>query len=293
MGVHLKLVNFDKLIAESKVEPIILNELSSVTEADKERIDRLTTTVYDNVDVFSNEPACECGTIRGGYNLHVVCTVCNTPVLEPFAEGLENRVWLRAPKGVDMMMNPVVWLILSRRFHKSGFNLLEWLCNTDYQPTGDRPGSSLEELQAQGIDRGFNNFVRNFDKTFEAMLALKHFRRNTRDDQLRTLITMYRDCVFSRHIPLPNKALLILENTQVGRFIDPTVPEIIDAIRTISSIDTAINTLNVRQRENRAVKAIIKLGDYYYKVFAEQLAKKQASSARTCSARGCTSRRVR
>jgi hypothetical protein len=268
-------VNFDAKIAESKHEPIILNELNSITEQDKEHIARLTTTVYDNVDVFSNEASCECGKLRGGYNLHVMCQECKTIVLEPFAQGLDSRVWIRAPKGVDALMNPVVWTMLSRRFTKAGFNLVEWLCSTDYQPSVDRPPRDIAEIEEMGFSRGFNNFVRNFDTYFDKMCQLKAFGRKP-DDQLRELLlNTSRDCIFSRHLPLPNKALLLLENTPVGRFIDPTVPIIVDAIRTITSIDTAVSSLNTRQRENRAVKAIVKLADYYYGVYSDQLAKKQ------------------
>ena len=38
-----------------------------------------------------------------------------------------------------------LWAMLTDKF-----NLVEWLCNTDYQPAGDRPIAEIDELLEMG-----------------------------------------------------------------------------------------------------------------------------------------------
>lgn len=273
MGILLELENFTKLIAKATVEPIILNDLSNVTTEDRARIEKLTTTIYSQTDVFSNQPSCECGHITGGFNKGVVCPECRTEVAELFSQDLAPRVWIRSPKHVAPLINPMVWSMLSVKFTKSGFNLIEWLCNTDYQPNGNRPNLEIEELVGMGVQRGYNNFVQNFDQYFDLLCNVRHFAKK-RDDSLKELINMQRDCVFSQYIPLPNKALLIQEHTNVGAYVDPMIVQIVDAIKTISSIDTPMAVFSQRQRENRTIKTIIKLADFYYESYQVLLSKK-------------------
>lgn len=273
MGISLELVNFTKLLEQSTVEPIILNDLASITSEDRERIAKLTTTVYEQTDVFANQPSCECGKIMGGFNLNVFCPSCRTSVTERFSQELEPRVWLRNPHGVAPLINPMIWTMLSEKFTKSGFNLVEWLCNTDYRPNGNRPNYEIEELAEMGLQRGYNNFVFNFDQYFECLCNVKHFAKK-KDDELKKLINSQRDCVFSSHLPLVNKALLIQEKTNVGAYIDPMVLKIIDAVRTISSIDMPMTSYSQKQKENRTIKTIIKLADYYYESYHSLFAKK-------------------
>lgn len=270
MGISLELENFTKLIEQIPFDPIFLNDLSSVTTAEKEYIDRLTMTTYTKTDVFSNRPSCECGRTTDGANLGSICRNCGTVVSELFSQDLYPRVWIRNPKGVAPLINPMVWTMLTKHFEKGKFNLVEWLCNTDYQPLGDRPHDELEELARLGVQRGYNNFVNNFEMYFDALSSLRGFR----NDDLRTLLDKYRDCVFSNYIPLPNKALLIHEDTAVGGFIDDMVIDIVDAIKTIRSIDTPLTVMSTRQKENRTVKTISKIAGYYYRTYHEMLAKK-------------------
>jgi len=274
MGLHFKLTNFTRLVAELPTQPIVLNDLSSVTEQDRQKIDQLTTSVFNQTDVFSNEPSCECGRVKGGYNLGIICSTCNTPVTELFSQELAPRVWIRNPTGVALLMNPLVWNMLSFKFTISGFNLIEWLCNTDYVPPGNRPQELIDEVTSLGIQRGYNNFVNNFDSIMDHLYELKRFSKS-KNDELRKLIKEQRDCVFCTHLPLPNKALLIKEDTNVGSFVDQMIMSIINAIQMIRSIDKATSAYTVRQKENRTVKTLVQLARFYYESYHLLFAKKQ------------------
>lgn len=261
-------------MAASEIQPIVVNDLANVTEEDKRFLDNLISVRYDNTDLFSNEPQCECGAVRGGYNINVICPNCLKPVRELFDQLLKPLVWMRSPQGVEALINPMVWTMLTQKFAKGQFNLIEWLCNTDYQPNLNRP-IECDEMLELGVERGYNNFVRNFDTYIDILFSLKHFRpKKGQTDELRVLLSMYRDCVFSQYLPLPNKSLMIIENTQVGTFVDPIIVGAIDAIHTINSIDTPLSNFTLRQKENRTAKTLAMLADFYFRVYHEILASK-------------------
>jgi hypothetical protein len=62
---------------------------------------------------------------------------------------------------------------------------------------------------------------------------------------------------------LPNKSLLIIEETNLGVYIDGIIVKAIDAIEMIMSIDSNEIEHSNRVKENRTIKAIAKLSDFY------------------------------
>lgn len=286
MSIHLRLTNFNKLVHQVQGQPVVLNDLQSVTKEDRLRIESLTTSVFRQTDVYSNEPQCECGTTTGGYNKGVVCPVCRQPVTELFSKELMPRVWLRNPAGVSLLINPLMWTMLSKEFTISGFNVIEWLCNTDYVPPGSVPADVLEQIRLLGIQRGYNYFVDNFDHVLPALWSIGVFAKK-KDPNLAKLIADQREAIFSEYLPLPNKAMLIREDTNVGPFIDRMLRSIIDAIQMIRSIDTNTAQFSLRQRENRTVKTIVQLAAFYFDSYHQVFAKKAGLIRRNIAGQRC------
>lgn len=273
MGVHLALENFQRVMALAPVEPVIINDLATVTEEERKTADRLISTRYES-DLLSNEPACECRHTKGGYNLNVICDNCGTPVRHIFDQELYPLIWMRSPHGVQKLINPKVLNQLSMKFTKSGFNLIEWLCNTDYHPNVNQP-EELKHLMEQGVQRGYNNFVSHFYEYVDILMNLKRYRQNRgRPDDLWQELNEQADCVLSDYVPLPNRSLLVIEKNEVGVFVDPIVTGAVDAIRTMISIDTAQSNFTVRQRENRTAKTLFALAKFYFQMDSEVLASK-------------------
>lgn len=273
MGLYLKLVNYDDLLANIGITPYVVNDHAALTEQDREVADRMTRTIYTNQDVYSNIPSCECGNSKGAFRIGTLCKDCKLPVKEVFDTNLQPRAWMRSPQGVARLINPVIWIMLSERFTRSDFNLIEWLCNTDYTTNANTPIYEIQELMAMGVQRGYNNFVNNFDAYYQALSSLKHFAKR-KDDTLKMLIDGYRGCVFSRHVPLPNKSMLIVENTHFARYMDNMIEDVFDAITLMQGIDTPMSVHSLRQRENRTAKAITRMAKYHYQAYHEQIAKK-------------------
>ena len=284
MGIYFELENYDAMFAQSKHEPFVINDQPTLTEEDREKISRKTRTTYDNVDVFSNIPSCECGETVGGRNLNYVCKNCRKKVVEAHDVSLEPRVWIRAPHGVEALINPVIWNMLRLAFdrkdgfkidkpNQQGFNYIDWLTDTDYRPRGNKPEEELDILAGMGVQRGYNNFVRNIEAYVSALKSLKSFEKKS-DNGLLELISKHRDAVFCAHVPLPNKSLLLIENTHFATFVDPDIKDVFEAITNMQGIDTEFVNFSQRQKENRTSKTMTRLGLYHYNVYYSQVARK-------------------
>lgn len=188
---------------------------------------------------------------------------------------LEPLLWIRAPTGVISLMNPLVWTMLNEKFTKSSFSIIQWLCDTTYKPQVKIP-VIMEDVLNLGIARGWNNFVSNFDSIIAALFEIKGFRaKKGIPDPLEILLKQSRDCVFSQFLPLPNRSLLVIEETNTGTYADPIITGAVDAIRTMVGIDSILSNHTVRMKENRTVKTISQLAEFYDELAKNTLAKKE------------------
>jgi hypothetical protein len=275
MAVSLELVNFNELFLQLKSPPLIINDIAESSELEKERLKTMVFTKYDS-DLMKNVPSCDCGAISGEYNIGVHCNNCDTLVSNSIDRELEPILWIRAPIGVRALINPHVWTLLSNRFRKSSFDVIRWICDTTYR-AGPNDGIVIQELQEEGIVRGYNNFIDNFDEIMAKLFQMKRFslKNKTSVDLLANLLAEFKDRIFCQHLPLINRTLLVIEETNVGTYVDPFVPTAIDAILTVASIDADENRFSIRTKENRTVKSIAGLAKYYDNFVKTNLGSKQ------------------
>lgn len=275
MGVALQLVNFNDLFFnKGRNAPVIINDFAEASEDDKDAFNKMIYTKYSTDDLLSNLPTCECGEIAGEHNVGVMCRNCNTVVQAPLEQDLEPLVWMRRPNGVKALINPIVWTMLNEKFKRSGFEIIRWLCDTTYKAQVKVP-PMMESVQALGIARGYNNFIENFDAITDSLFELKVFKQRGVTDPLQQLLREQRQSVFSEYLPLPNRSLLVIEESNVGTYVDPIVTGAVDAIRTMVSIDSPLSSHNLRTKENRTVKTIAQLAEFYDGLYRTTLAKKE------------------
>jgi hypothetical protein len=262
MPVYQKLVSFDEMFSKLAHLPIIVNDLSNITDKDKENIKKLITSRYTS-DMISVLPSCQCGETKGEFAISTTCSHCGTVVKSIIEDDIEPLLWFRRPAGVAPLINPMIWILLSERFTMSGFNLVQWLADSTYRPAVKTP-RVLQKFIDSGLPRGYNQFCQNFDKYLEFLLSLKEFKKKVKKtDYLVKLIEENRHAIFSEYIPLPNKSLLIIEETNLGVYIDFNIVKAIDAIEMIMSIDSNEIENSNRVKENRTIKAIAKLSEFY------------------------------
>jgi hypothetical protein len=290
MGVYNELVDFDALFFKAGTRtPFIVNDVKETTEADKNNLNKLIYTTYAT-DLLSNLPTCECGEglgIVGEHNIGVFCPNCGTTCKAQAEQALESIVWMRSPKGVLGFINPVVWLMLTKKFTKSGFDIVRYLSDTNYKTHVQMPAiaKTIEStLTTQGIGRGYNNFINNFDAIIGTLFSLKIFKPKKRKgfkqvaeviDPLQMLLIQNRNCIFSKYLPLPNRSLLVIEETNTATYADNIVKDAVNAILTMVNIDSDISNYSVRNKENRTIKAISLLAVFYDGLYKTTLAKKE------------------
>ena len=275
MPVYQELINFDEAFHQLTVPPIIINDLVTYTETDRNNIRSLIQANF-SPDLLSVLPTCQCGAIKGEFAIGELCEQCNTLVKPSINESIEPLIWFRAPIGVSKLINPIVYIMLKRRFNKGGFNVIQWLCDTSFRTQVKAP-KVLDHILDAGISRGYNNFIDNFDEIYQTLNGLKEYNKSKNTatiDYLPMLVAEYRDCFFSDYLPLPNRSLLVIEKTYVGIYIDQNIIKAIDAINTVVGIDDPSKMLSQRTKENKTIRTINKLAEYYEQYTRENIAGK-------------------
>jgi hypothetical protein len=293
MPLHLKLLNLDEVFARAKT-PIIINELPNLTTEDRERFTSLVRETYTS-DMVSVMPKCACPGdegLRGEHLVGEICDICNTVVKQSIEDDIVPTLWFRKPKGVKALMNPIVWIMLNARFSKSKFRILQWLTDRHYgSNSGLKTPEVVYKLTAQGIPRGYNAFIENFDEIMGYLFSLKDFRdkkgatksiidmlgiTHPSKDPLRQLIEDHRDSIFCDHIPLLNKTLLVIERTAMGYdYGESTMFSMVNVTNTMLSIDRDYHDKNPLSVENRTARIHAMLGDYYIDFFKKNVAPKE------------------
>lgn len=262
IGIHLEVVDLNDLFENLGEVPVIINNWDVNSLEEKEKLNDLLYTRYegDTLDVI---PSCDGGHIKGEFNVGVRCPECNTLVMPVTERPLESIIWMTAPEGVSTLINPQVWSLLSRKLTYGSTNLLHWLCDNTYKVNNQTP--VLDRLQRFGFKRGLNNFFANFDRIIEVLFKINAFKGKARDRQdLEQFINENRDKVFCDYIPFPSRLAFITESTVTGLYADTTMKDAVEAIRTICAIESSLMPLSQQVRENRTVKAISQLAEYYH-----------------------------
>lgn len=285
MSIHKVLISFDAMFRSSRIQPVIINDLPMVTDEDRVTSNSRIFHEYDN-DVFNTTPSCDCGHTRKEYLIGVKCVKCNTPVQSILERDLEPQMWMRRPAGVAKFINPMVWILLRDFFKEGTFDVLQYICSTDYRPK--KLPDIVTQLQSAGIEQGYNNFVNNFDKIMNTMLDMPRYNKGDKKEKREALLATlnrYKYCIFSDHIPVINKNLMIIENKSMGRYVDHTIPMAVNAMRLLLGIDTGASRLglrgsgesrgvNLRARENRTCKMLTMLCDFFIEYFKTNVASK-------------------
>jgi len=259
MGFSLKMTNLNEVYATSSTPPLLVNNYNISTIEDRESLNRLIYTHYDG-DVLNIVPSCECGDLRGEFNVGIKCSACGTTVMAVTERPLESVLWMAPPKGVATFINPMAWIQLSKALTYNSINLLEYLVNPTMVISGN-VHKNVRKLQAMNVERGINSFYRNFDSIIQ-MLADQNIIKNKKEDIL-AMVAMYRECIFCKYLPMPSKLGFITEKTAVNSYADTTMLLAVDALRTISAVVNSTRPLSPKVVQARTMQANAMLAQYH------------------------------
>lgn len=278
MGVYLRVLSLDNVFNTATSPPLIANEFDLNTEEGREALNNRIYSKHDG-DVLDILPACDCGSVRGVYNVGLICPNCKYECRSITERAVESTLWLAPPKGVNCFMNPQVWMILSdaMTYDNGQVNMLEWLTSPTYV-VPEQTNAPILKLKTLGIGRGLNYFHENFDMIMEILFEHRLFKfkgAKTPRDELRIFIAMNRDNIFCRHLPVPSKLNFITEGSSTTTYADQKMRPAIDAIRTITAAENPISPLSIKKRQAVAVKAMVFLCEYYRNFNSVLLGKKE------------------
>lgn len=277
MTKTLAIHNFDTHYASLHFKPIILNDVPARTKEEREKLNNLIMTTYNNTDTLETIPSCACGSLSYNYRINELCPKCGTRVETEADRAIESTVWFRAPPGVKGLVNPMCWIIMSDVMTRSKFNALLWFCNPymEAPPENNKGGHLLiRKLLKLGIERGLNNFIENFDRVFIPFISSLPPDQSSKQLMHEFMVT-YRAEMFPQHLPIPSKIAFVLENTSTGTYADiSAMREVIDACLTVTSLDKE-TVSNTRRLEGKMASVVNGLSTYYLHMFGDPFSAKE------------------
>lgn len=253
---------YDELI-ENGVAPVIINDLPSATEDDRKRIKELTITQLSS-DTISLVPTCgvSCNKTRGRYAIGTTCPHCGNVVESTVADNAKSVLWLRAPKGVNTMMTPVMTRMLSSYFTKAGYDAIAWLTDSGYSPVSRVP-LEIEKLARRNHGRDLNYFSENFDQILADLMDIFPEKSNRPYNELHRFIQENRHKIFSRYLPLPSKNLFVVNKTVLGVYMELSIQDSLDIIYHFVSIDRDFYDRSPKVIMNRTARCLYRQSLFY------------------------------
>lgn len=271
MSIYMKLVNFNREFSQLSHPPTIVNDVSTVSIDEKEALKKQIYTTYDS-DVMDVVPSCDCKQLTGERKVGRFCKNCKSIVVSPTEANLQSILWVRAPKGVNKLINPYIWGLLTQTFKRSGFNVIQWMCDSAYTCKSRTP-PELKNV-TQNWKRSYNNFVENFHDTIKMLFSLKTYKKHPKKYDILRLLRENKDAIFCDFIPLPNKAIHVIEGTNVGRYAEQSIFDAVNAILMVVGIDLPGSKTQQRVCENRTAKMLTDLSSFYLQYYKNFLGSK-------------------
>lgn len=270
--------DLEALFQQVKDKAIVLNDIPYETEEDRNNFDRLIMTTYENTNVLSSIPRCACPEpkLMGMVKLGQYCPSCKTTVQMPAENDIIHDVWLRAPEGVVGFISPKIWIELSSVLSPGTFNLLEWICDPTMRLPDNHPRPTdrmrVAVMERVGFPRGVNGLANNLEWFIDLLpqLSIRHC------EQIQRSLRRNKDIMFSKHIPMPTRVMMVLEKTNRGTYAQLPISAAADSARTIAGLNKELGAVSIRQLEKLTTKVMKNMGDYYINMDESVVGKKKA-----------------
>ena len=282
-GLFLELINHDELFERYKRDAIIVNDFDLKNDEHLAELEGHLYSFYEG-DCFDTMPSCDCGHLKGEYNAELLCPECDTLVRTETEQPIEPKLWMRIPEGVEGFINPQFLIILKQLFDSRSVSFIEYLINDYYRLPNTLNGTDrrvIEQIEALGWRNSVNEFIQRFDEIIPVLLHEKYRNKPAEYRQIVTFIQENRDRIFSRYLPVPNRALLIIEKTRMVsdgtqpiQYVDEYLWSAPDAVMTLCSLNTYVNP-KVRVKDHKVAKALIQLSNFYASQLEQRIGKKQ------------------
>lgn len=254
MAVTQNLLNLDEYFKFTPGQKIIVNDLNLLNVDDIETINKSLMTVYDNTDIISTKPQCECGNLSGRYLLDHWCSLCGTQCKDVH-DKVYPIIWLKALHPRLKFLNPAFYTMLARLLDNS-IDALRWLSDDKYNPPVKIQPYLMHLKEILGNVRSYSNTIENIPKIINYLMTLSKFKNPDKQFSLVYLLDLYNTNmkdVFSDHLPIVNKKLFVRENTNKGVFVNLVVADAMEVVmswvKTCSMDKMSFNNPNLENGE--------------------------------------------
>jgi len=273
-SISQKFLNLDSYYRRTTGNKIIVNDLSYFKVDDIELINSSLMTIYDT-DTMSTVPTCDCGNYTGNYLVDRECPECGSLCKDPTSI-VEPLLWLKSLTADIKFLNPGFWLMFKTVLNKK-IDYLRWLSDPKYNPPIEPPIyiTGIKDTVMGGV-RSYDVMVENIPNIITYLLSHAKFKDPDKQETLITLLKIYnsdKQDLFTEFIPIVNKKLFVMENTNKGKYTNLAVAEIIDVI--MSWVKTVSESkLNRKKMLVTTAVVISKLSILYYDYFENYVVKK-------------------
>ncbi len=223
--------DFDFRHNTNRTTPVYLNDFDFCLEEDRSRIAALIRMDF-NSETFETIAQCQCGRLRGNHMLGspIKCPECGTKAERLVESDLETKVWLRVPEGVRAFINPGFYKTFFERISTGSpkIRVVNWLIDSSFRRRAKARSTEsgrrmMAELEKIGVEPNLNSFIDNADRFMEHFLvgeglrAISMTAAEGRD--FYNLYWRFRDIIFPRYLPVPNRFATIIERDGSDRYV--------------------------------------------------------------------------
>lgn len=225
----LPLINFDALYAENCKTGAKLLPIGHDDEGDS--IEDFKKIIFQSATGDLTFVAqCKCGAMQGNYHLGDVCPKCRTKVETSFANDINIRAWIELPESVPPFLHPVAYRVLNNwiGIAKHKVSILDAIMNVEV----DLP----EPYNHGPITQGIWNFHKNFWDIIRYIASTHKGQKAANDAVIMEFLETYKDCLFTRHIPILNQSLHILTHNGSMQYNDESSKHILGACIELNEV---------------------------------------------------------
>lgn len=280
-SIDTRFLSLNTLHDNTKGPRLYIEDLVDMSD---DEVNETLLTIVEGSDI-DNIPSCLCGKTIG--NILPVCPHCNTEPVEPINAPIRPSLWIKAPQEIGSFISPIAMHFLSGHYNDKNEKFIDFLCDVRYKP-GNPNHKVYHALKQNNIPHGdFAYFVRNLFPIMKIMNdALSSREWDPQNKQLFDLLKENEDAIFTRYLPIPSKAVFVLEKSSAGNKGDNHTALVLDSVRTMMML----NKGGIRKTKNRVstlcYRTLSRMVDFYYNIIQKvgtkaQLLRKHVYGSKT------------
>lgn len=278
MGVMQKMLNMDEYYKTTTGDKIIANDLSVFSVNDMELIDNKLMTVYNNVDIISIKPSCDCGKVNGLFKVGILCNECSSTCREPF-EKIQPVIWLKAIGEEYKFINPFFWLMISRLLGEQ-VDYLRYFSDTSYNPIEKvKIPDYIQYIKVNILKdvRTYPNLMANLTNILNYLLTNQKFKKPEKITEINLLLKMLQEqgpYAWSTYLPILNKRMFIKEKNNKGNFVLLVNTQSVNAVKTWVRVCSDLNNMSDRKKSNAMGIVMHSISTLFKEYFSKYLSRK-------------------